>query len=113
MASAGIQYSAVIKGLIDLRDETVIDGEVIAFDEEGRPSFNALQNYGSSRTSVVYFVFDLMMLRGEDVMHLPLTHRQTLLDPTCRLLRPVVRSGRCGTDSRIPGSARFDDRSST
>jgi len=31
-----------------MRDNTVIDGEVIAFDDEGRPSFNALQNYRSA-----------------------------------------------------------------
>jgi ATP-dependent DNA ligase len=45
-----------------LPDETVIDGEVVALDESGRPSFSALQNHGSAQASVVYFVFDLLVL---------------------------------------------------
>jgi hypothetical protein len=32
-----------------------------------------LQNYGSSKAPVLYFVFDVMMLAGEDVMDRPLT----------------------------------------
>ena len=38
-----IRYSAVMKGLTKLPDETVIDGEVIALDDDGRPSFNILR----------------------------------------------------------------------
>src|ERR1700674_1007456 len=63
-----IRYSDVVKGLAKLPDETVIDGEVIALDEDGRPSFNILQNYGSSKAPVLYFVFDVMVLAGRDVM---------------------------------------------
>jgi bifunctional non-homologous end joining protein LigD len=42
-----------MKGLAKLPDETVIDGEVIALDDDGRPSFKVLQNYGSSKASVL------------------------------------------------------------
>ena len=49
-------------------DETVIDGEVVALDEEGKPSFNTLQNYGSSGAPLHFFMFDLMVLKGKDVM---------------------------------------------
>ena len=86
-----VRYPAVVNGLAKLPDETVIDGEVVAFDEEGRPSFNALQNYGSSKAPVVYFVFDLMVLAGQDVMNRPLSARRELLERKVlpRLLDPV------------------------
>jgi ATP-dependent DNA ligase len=67
-----VRYSNVVKGLVKLPDETVIDGDVIALDDDGRPSFNILQNDGSSKALVLYFVFDVMVLAGRDVMHEPL-----------------------------------------
>lgn len=86
-----VRYPAVVKGLAELPDETVIDGEVVAFDQDGRPSFNALQSYGSSKAPVVYFVFDLMVLAGQEVMNRPLSARRTLLEQKVwpRLLEPV------------------------
>jgi DNA ligase D-like protein (predicted ligase) len=74
------RYAAVVRGLSNLPDETVVDGEVVAFDEEGRPSFNLLQNYNSSATPIAYFVFDVLVLRGRDVTREPLSARQALLE---------------------------------
>ena len=48
------------------------------FDQEGRPSFNALQNYGSAPAPVVYYVFDVMVLAGQNVMREPLERRREL-----------------------------------
>ena len=75
-----IRYPTIIQGLAKLPDETVIDVEVIALDEHGRPSFSVLQNYGSSKAPVVYFVFDVMMLAGQDIMNQPLMERRQLLE---------------------------------
>src|SRR5688572_27831866 len=75
-----IRYSGVLKGLAKLPDETVIDGEVIAIDDDGRPSFNILQNFGSSKAPVLHFVFDVMVLAGRDVMHEPPVARRELLE---------------------------------
>jgi DNA ligase D-like protein (predicted ligase) len=75
-----IRYPAVTKALAKMPDNTVIDGEVVAFDAEGRPSFNALQNYGSAAGPVVYYVFDVMVLAGRDVTREPLDKRRELLE---------------------------------
>jgi ATP-dependent DNA ligase len=47
--------------------ELQLDGEVVALDEKSRPSFNTLQNHGPS-VSLHFFIFDLMIIRGRDVM---------------------------------------------
>ena len=69
----------------------MIDGEIVAFDEGGRPSFNALQNFGSSPASVVFYVFDVMTLAGRDVMCEPLDTRRRLLEQNVlpKLQEPV------------------------
>ena len=60
-------------------EETVIDGEMVALDESGRPSFNSLQNYGSSTARLFYYAFDVMIFSGQDVMNEPLAARRELL----------------------------------
>ena len=73
------RYPSVVRGLEKLPADTVVDGEIVAFDEEGRPSFNLLQNYASG-TPLGYFVFDVLMLAGRDVTQEPLSKRQALLE---------------------------------
>jgi bifunctional non-homologous end joining protein LigD len=86
-----VRYPGVVKGLAKMPDNTVIDGEVIAFDDDGRPSFNALQNYGSATAPVAYYVFDVMVLAGHDVMREPLEKRRALLEQKIlpKLSKPV------------------------
>jgi bifunctional non-homologous end joining protein LigD len=75
----GRKYPGVAAALAGLPDETVIDGEIVALDESGRPSFNLLQNYGSSDSPIFYYVFDVLVLSGHDVMSEPLGKRRELL----------------------------------
>jgi ATP-dependent DNA ligase len=58
----------VVKGLAGLPADTVIDGEIVALDDDGRPSFTVLQNHGASTVPIFYFVFDAMVLTGRDIM---------------------------------------------
>src|SRR5215204_117779 len=60
------RYPVIVSGLQGLPEETVIDGEVVAFDQQGRPSFSALQDY-DPKTPLVFYVFDVMVLAGKDV----------------------------------------------
>src|SRR5690242_13520422 len=85
------KYDAVMRGLKKLPADTVIDGEVVAVDSEGRPSFSLLQNYGSAGVQLLYFVFDVMVLRGRDVMHEPLSARRELLQSLLPKLAEPVR----------------------
>ena len=73
------KYPGITSALGTLPDETVIDGEIVAVDETGRPSFNALQNYGSARIRIVYYVFDVLILSGRDIMQEHLSARRDLL----------------------------------
>jgi ATP dependent DNA ligase-like protein len=74
-----VRYPAIASTLQKLPDETVIDGEVVALDDSGRPSFNTLQNFGSSTVPIFYYAFDVLILGGRDVrFEAPETRRELL-----------------------------------
>lgn len=73
------RYPTIAQGLVSMPDETVIDGEIVAVDASGRPSFNSLQNYGTGQVKLLYYVFDVMILASTDVMNQPLLARRELL----------------------------------
>ena len=57
----------------------VLDGEIVAFDEAGRPSFQQLQHRTAKATAIRYFAFDLLHLNGIDLQGKPLTARRSAL----------------------------------
>ena len=73
-------YPGIVRALSGLPDETVIDGEIVALDDAGRPSFNTLQNLGSNKVPILYYIFDLMVLEGLDVTRDGLGRRRELLE---------------------------------
>jgi bifunctional non-homologous end joining protein LigD len=62
-------------------DTALLDGEIVAVDAQGRPSFQVLQNRKSlgGGWSVVYYAFDLLNLEGDDLQQLPLHERKAKL----------------------------------
>jgi bifunctional non-homologous end joining protein LigD len=74
------RYPGIGAALAPLPNDTLIDGEVVALDEDGRPSFNTLQNYGSAGAPLHFYVFDLLVLEGRDVTNETLETRRKLLE---------------------------------
>lgn len=72
-------------------DDAIIDGEIVALDNSGRPSFSRLQHRMHLtkareierevvRTPIAYYLFDLIRLDGHDLTGLPLRDRRALLE---------------------------------
>jgi len=83
--------------------QAIFDGEVVALDERGAPSFQRLQPRMHVRdesavrklrrtTPVIYEVFDLLWLDGEDLGRKPLRERQRLLDEILTPMGAIRRS---------------------
>ena len=78
----GSDFPDVVTAVSGLSAHTaVIDGEVVAVNAEGKPSFQMLQNRGSAGRDwhIVYYAFDLLNLEGEDLRALPLLDRKQRL----------------------------------
>jgi ATP-dependent DNA ligase len=73
------KFPYVVEALRDLPPDTVVDGELVALDDSGRPEFNLLQNYAGAAQSIRYFVFDVIVLKGRDLRGFPLSERRKLL----------------------------------
>ena len=66
------KFPEIAEALTSLPHGTVIDGELVAIDNDGRPDFNLLQNYRSSEAHLVYFAFDILAHKGlasENCLH--------------------------------------------
>ncbi len=90
----GSKYSEVLEALRSLpASEAVLDGEVVAMDEQGRSSFQLLQSSqlpGTKRPPLFYYVFDLLNLEGKDLTGLPLYQRKALAQTVVAELKPAV-----------------------
>jgi bifunctional non-homologous end joining protein LigD len=75
-------FPGVAEAMGGLAAETaMVDGEIVAVDAQGRPSFQVLQNRKALGRgwSVVYYAFDLLQLEGEDLQRLALHVRKAKL----------------------------------
>ena len=81
----GLDCSAEYPWLVEaLRQQpyrdAIFDGEIVALDEHGHPSFQLLQNRASEpKPHLVYYAFDLLFRDGYDLRGVPLEQRKALL----------------------------------
>jgi DNA ligase D-like protein (predicted ligase) len=79
------RFPYIVEPLRGLPDGTVIDGEIVALDDDGRPVFNLLQNFTSEAGRIRYFVFDLLCYNNRDITSLPLRKRRDMLRSLIKL----------------------------
>ena len=85
------QFPHIVEALSDLPENTVVDGEVLALDESGRPDFNLLQNFRAKASRIHYFVFDLLVFQDRDLTRLPLFERRELMRSLLKFQSPRIR----------------------
>jgi len=75
------QYSPLIKELEEIKDDVVLDGEVVIENKKGIGEFQLLQNYSRTKQGVLkYYVFDILFLNGHSLQDMTLRHRKELLE---------------------------------
>jgi DNA ligase D-like protein (predicted ligase) len=73
------QFPYIVEALADLPPGTVVDGEVVAIDDSGRPDFNLLQNFRAAASRIQYYIFDLLCWKDRDLTRVPIVERRALL----------------------------------
>jgi bifunctional non-homologous end joining protein LigD len=92
------QYPSVVAAAAGVRaKDAVIDGEIVALDAEGRPSFQALHHAQTEGVAIVYYAFDLLHLDGRDLIGEPLEARRAAL-------RDVVAGSTVLLSDALPGA---------
>jgi bifunctional non-homologous end joining protein LigD len=73
------RFPNIVEPLRNLPDGIVLDGEIVALDDDGRPILNLLQNFTSDSGRIRFFVFDLLCFNNRDLTRLPLIERHDVL----------------------------------
>jgi bifunctional non-homologous end joining protein LigD len=89
------KFKALVKAAAKLPPGCLLDGEAAALDDEGRPSFQLLQSTlkESKGANLVYYAFDLLIDRGEDIRTLPNIERKARLASLLETVSPPIIYG--------------------
>lgn len=95
-------YPIVVNRLNTIKENVVLDGEIVVLNDEGKPDFQFLQHYSENQNRPIqYCIFDLLELNGKDTKVLPLMDRKELLkkivppgDPVLRYSDHILENGK-------------------
>jgi bifunctional non-homologous end joining protein LigD len=73
------RFPPIAQALEELGRPWILNGEIVALDDHGHARFEWLVNRGKQQGTLVYYVFDLLMLDGKDLRQLPLGKRKQRL----------------------------------
>ena len=74
------RFPGVVQALASLEGDFVLDGELVALDSHGRPSFQLLQNTMSQSFPIYFYAFDLLNENGQLLVDLPFSRRREALE---------------------------------
>jgi bifunctional non-homologous end joining protein LigD len=74
------KYPSICAALAKIKHEAVLDGELVALDEQGRSRFQLLQNAEREFARLLYCVFDLLYLDDKDLRGKTLLERKGALE---------------------------------
>jgi bifunctional non-homologous end joining protein LigD len=73
------QFSHIAQACNGLEPNTLIDGEIVAVDDDGRVSFNLLQHHRLKAQAIQFYAFDLLVYKGRGLTGVPLQARREFL----------------------------------
>ncbi len=73
------KYPIVFDALKKIKKKIILDGEIVALDKDGKPSFQLLQQYDQVNTVLVYYVFDCLSFNSHSIEKEPLLNRKKIL----------------------------------
>jgi len=74
------QFGPINELLKSWKTNAVLDGEIVALNEQGNANFGALQNWRNAKSAkLAYFVFDILWYEGKLLIGLPLYQRREIL----------------------------------
>ena len=74
------RFPGVVEAFASLEGDFVLDGELVALDSQGRPSFQLLQNSLSQEIPIYCYAFDLLNKKGDTLVNSPLSGRREMLE---------------------------------
>ncbi|MFL6747520.1 MAG: non-homologous end-joining DNA ligase, partial [Sphingomicrobium sp.] len=88
------KFRAIVRAAANLPAGCLIDGEAVALDEQGKPSFQLLQStLKGGEADLSFYAFDLLVDRGEDITKLPNLERKERLAALLKTVGPAILYG--------------------